>query len=121
MTTTATSDLSAGPGNFSNFDAAAGVGATGPAVTFGFNISSTGGLGSNGYPGSVSNSQVYSEGSPGFTGTPEPPPDNGNESSTQIFLSTLPLGDAPEGQPAQNSPVTYNGTAWANAGSVKWE
>jgi hypothetical protein len=39
------------------------------------------------------------------------------ETSTQAALSEFGAGGT---QPAQNAPVTYNGTAWANAGSYKW-
>jgi hypothetical protein len=44
-----------------------------------------------------------------------------SETSTQFYLDvTLNVDSAQQGQPAQNSPVTY-GAAWANAGSVKWQ
>jgi hypothetical protein len=43
------------------------------------------------------------------------------ESSTEAALADLKVQQPnPTAQPAQNAPVTYNGTAWANAGSYKF-
>jgi hypothetical protein len=56
--------------------------------------------------------------------TPQPPVFNETNTITstqQMLADVLQVASGPAGQPAANSPVTYNGTAWANAGSVRWE
>jgi hypothetical protein len=46
---------------------------------------------------------------------------NGTITSTMEMLAdVIQVRSGPSGQPAQNAPVTYNGTAWANAGSYKF-
>jgi hypothetical protein len=46
---------------------------------------------------------------------------NGITSTREFLQNVLQPESAQQGQPAANSPNTYSGTSWADAGSVRWE